>query len=204
MTLAANLSIPNHDECTGEKCRNSEVSLYVIIVLSKTLLISVHVFKYHDPTGTLRKNVSLVQKLRRTSIERSFFAECPCETVVTIVSASNVILSSRPSPEWQSFLVPGWTREWAHKYVKPRGHSDTLFNLMSWEREYSPKLVFFNENAALRHYSVDFWMLSPAMSCHVTVYFRNSTQTWCVRTALSKTSVKGSYWVRKSCAKYCP
>jgi hypothetical protein len=28
-------------------------------------------------TGTLRKNVSLVQKSRRTSIERSFFAECP-------------------------------------------------------------------------------------------------------------------------------
>jgi hypothetical protein len=27
--------------------------------------------------GTLRKNVSLVQKSSRTSIERSFFAECP-------------------------------------------------------------------------------------------------------------------------------
>jgi hypothetical protein len=27
--------------------------------------------------GTLRKNVSLVQKSRRTSTERSFFAECP-------------------------------------------------------------------------------------------------------------------------------
>jgi hypothetical protein len=28
-------------------------------------------------SGTLRKNVSLLQKSRRTSIERSFFAECP-------------------------------------------------------------------------------------------------------------------------------
>jgi hypothetical protein len=28
-------------------------------------------------SGTLRKNVSVVQKSRRTSIERSFFAECP-------------------------------------------------------------------------------------------------------------------------------
>jgi hypothetical protein len=31
--------------------------------------------------GTLRKNVSLVQKSRRTSIERSFFAECPWRAV---------------------------------------------------------------------------------------------------------------------------
>jgi hypothetical protein len=73
MTLVANVSIPNHDKCTGEKCQNSKVSLYVTIVLSKTLSISVHVGKYHDPTGTLCKNVSLVQKSRRTSIERSFF-----------------------------------------------------------------------------------------------------------------------------------
>jgi hypothetical protein len=28
-------------------------------------------------SGTLRQNVSLVQKSHRTSIERSFFAECP-------------------------------------------------------------------------------------------------------------------------------
>jgi hypothetical protein len=30
-------------------------------------------------TGTLRKNVPLVQKSRRASVERSFFAECPWE-----------------------------------------------------------------------------------------------------------------------------
>jgi hypothetical protein len=33
----------------------------------------------HRKNGALRKNVSLVQKSRRTSIERSFFAECPRE-----------------------------------------------------------------------------------------------------------------------------
>jgi hypothetical protein len=29
-------------------------------------------------TGTPRKNVSMVQKSRKTSVEQSFFAECPC------------------------------------------------------------------------------------------------------------------------------
>jgi hypothetical protein len=34
--------------------------------------------------GTLRQNVSLVQKSRRTSIERSFFAECPSNPSILI------------------------------------------------------------------------------------------------------------------------
>jgi hypothetical protein len=36
--------------------------------------------------GTLRKNVSLVEKSRRPSVERSFFAECPCKAYLFVLS----------------------------------------------------------------------------------------------------------------------
>ena len=157
MTLAANLSIPNHDKCTGEKCRNSKVSLYVTIVLSKTLLISVHVGKYHDPTGTLRKNVSLVQKSRRTSIERSFFAECPCETVVNIVSASECSLTL----SYRLDLVPNGNPCWF-----PVGLGSEPINMLSLQDIVTHFSTLCRENVSI----VPNWFSSMRMPhCVITV-----------------------------------
>jgi hypothetical protein len=58
--------------------------VFIIVIIMRFICVPLtnSAYKQLQPSslsnqGTLRKNVSLVQKSRRTSIERSFFAECP-------------------------------------------------------------------------------------------------------------------------------
>jgi hypothetical protein len=71
-----------------------------------------------EPSGTPRKNVALVQKRRKTSVERSFFAECPCLlthvvllclTTVSSLEYTNSECISRQKVPGRNF-GPSWPR----------------------------------------------------------------------------------------------
>jgi hypothetical protein len=77
---------------------HKELSIMFICIFCCTHIVDALI------SGTPSKNVSLVQKLHKTSIERSFFAECPWTLRTT----------NYPCHQKQIWCMPTYNWQWCH------------------------------------------------------------------------------------------